>query len=169
MAPVPWRDWLSHRESLTARLVAHCGVFQVQCLHQRVANAMQDECQTLQLSVPGKVHERDVLLLCDGQPVVYAHSVLPLQATAQQWPLFATLGNRSLGTILFQDPLVRRGPLHYARLRQGHPLARRITAMQLPASPPSNLLARRSLFIRKGVPLLVTEVFLPSLATLFRP
>lgn len=169
MAPPPWRDWLSHRESLTARLVAHCDVFEVQCLHQRVADAMLDEIQAMQLSVPGKVHERDVLLHCDGQPMVYAHSVLPLQATAQQWPLFAGLGNRSLGTILFQDPLVRRGPLHYARLRQSHPLARRIAAMQLSACPPSSLLARRSLFTRKRIPLLVTEVFLPSLSTLFQP
>ena len=64
---------------------------------------------------PGRVWEREVLLRCDGVPVVFAHTVVPMSATAADWPLFSALGERSLGSTLFYDPLVTRGELEFAR------------------------------------------------------
>ncbi|MEN9867370.1 MAG: hypothetical protein RL748_2960 [Pseudomonadota bacterium] len=164
--------WLSDRGSLTAKLIAHSQQFRVQCLHQWQAPCLSDEMQVLGLgsAVSGarrRVIEREVLLRCNEQPVVFAHTAVPLSCTASDWPLFKTLGNRSLGTTLFDDPQVLRGQLQYARLRHGHPLARRAslaTGMNLPPQ----LLARRSLFWRKRGMLLVTEVFLPTLDSLLQ-
>lgn len=159
-------DWLSNRGSLTARLVARCGQFRVQRLHQGLSICLDDEFAAIGLVRAEKVVEREVLLRCDELAVVYAHTVVPVSANATQWPLFAGLGNKSLGSTLFSDPLVERGQLSYARLRHTHPLMRRIAALQMLDKRPASLLARRSVFRRKGGCLLVTEVFLPGISSL---
>lgn len=156
--------WLTHTGSLTQRLIDRLGDFHVQRLHQHRARCLADEAQAVGLVYPQQVMERDVLLYCHDRAVVYAHTVLPLDANAGQWPLFSGLGNRSLGTMLFQDPLVRRGSLHFARLRPDHPLMQRVHRQSLHLPPTLSLMARRSLFTRRGSSLLVTEVFLPALA-----
>lgn len=159
-------DWLSNRGSLTARLVARCQQFRVQRLHQGLSICLGDEFAAIGLMRSEKVVEREVLLRCDELAVVYAHTVVPVNANATQWPLFAGLGNKSLGSTLFSDPLVERGQLSYARLRRTHPLMRRIAALWTVDELPVSLLARRSVFKRKGGCLLVTEVFLPGIARL---
>lgn len=161
-------DWLSNRDSLTARLVARCDAFRVQRLAQGRGRCLQDEFAQIGLPRSMQVIEREVLLRCDERAVVYAHTVMPMSANASQWPLFASLGNRSLGTTLFSDPLVQRGALSFARLRVSHPLMRRIAGLGLfgEMAKPSHLFARRSVFGRKGASLLVTEVFLPEILTL---
>jgi chorismate--pyruvate lyase len=166
-ASAEMRDWLMNRQSLTSRLVARCKQFQVQRLHQHAAQCLPDEFEAIGLPKRLHVVERDVLLRCDGEAVVYAHTVLPLSANAGQWPLFSSLGNKSLGTTLFSDPLVVRGTLHFALLRARHPLMRRIVALNLwEAGQVPHLHARRSVFVRQNSPLLVTEIFLPSIQAL---
>ena len=86
---------------------------------------------------PGRVWEREVLLRCDDRPVVFAHTVVPMSASATDWPLFGALGERSLGSTLFYDPLVRRGELEFARLRAGHPLVQRARAALGDDRPPT--------------------------------
>jgi chorismate lyase len=154
--------WLSDNGSLTAKLIAHSRQFRVQCLGQGRAFGLSDEMQVLGLPRRVQVIEREVLLICDGVPVVFAHTAVPLSCTAADWPLFTTLGNRSLGTTLFNDPQVRRGSLHYARLQQGHALVQR-AQQAIQGGLPAQCLARRSLFWRRRGILLVTEVFLPTL------
>ena len=169
-APPSLRPWLTEGGSLTSRLKDHSQTFRVQCLHQRVARCLSDEAAVIGLHRPGRVWEREVLLRCDNTPVVFAHTVVPMSATAADWPLFSALGERSLGTTLFGDPLVRRGVLEFARLREGHPLAQRAAAalfLQNEAPPQERILyARRCLYRRRQGTLLVTEVFLPSVLDL---
>jgi chorismate--pyruvate lyase len=162
-APPGYRPWLTAGGSLTARLKAHSDTFRVQCLHQRTARCLADEAAAIGMHRPGRVWEREVLLRCDNTPVVFAHTVVPMSATAADWPLFSALGERSLGTTLFGDPQVQRGVLEFARLREGHPLAQR-ARKALGLDRPNELLlyARRCLYKRRRGTLLVTEVFLPS-------
>ena len=159
-------DWLTHRDSLTARLVARCQRFRVQRLHQTLSSCLADEFAEIGLRRRLKVVEREVLLRCDERPVVYAHTIVPTSANATQWPLFAALGEKSLGSTLFNDPLVERGHLSYAKLRHTHPLMKRIAALQILPEPVDYLYARRSVFKRKGGCLLVTEIFLPDIRQL---
>jgi chorismate--pyruvate lyase len=141
----------------------------VQRLHQRSALCLADEARAIGLPRPGRVWEREVLLRCDEVPVVFAHTVVPAAASASDWPLFSALGERSLGSILFRDPLVTRGELEFARLRAGHPLMQRARAA-LGGAMTTTLYARRCLYRRQRGVLLVTEVFLPPvLALLPRP
>lgn len=168
-APAGYVPWLTEDGSLTARLKEHSDSFRVQCLHQRVERCLSDEAAAIGMQRPGRVWEREVLLRCDNTPVVFAHTVVPMSATAADWPLFSALGERSLGTTLFGDPLVRRGVLEFTRLREGHPLARRARTALAPAALDAHILyARRCLYRRRQGTLLVTEVFLPSVLELIK-
>ncbi|HEX7642253.1 MAG TPA: chorismate lyase [Burkholderiaceae bacterium] len=165
LAPREARHWLTDRVSLTVKLIAHSGHFRVRRLTQRRAPCLRDEAAAIGLPRPMMVREREVLLECDGVPVVYAHTAVPLTADADDWPFFGALGERSLGTTLFGDPLVQRGALRYARLTPAHPLYRRAAQVTDNACG-QPLFARRCLFRRKSGVLLVTEVFLPAIAGL---
>jgi chorismate--pyruvate lyase len=157
------RDWLTDRDSLTRKLIDHCHHFRVQRLRQQRARCLMDECTAIELPRRVNVHEREVLLRCDDVPVVFAHTIVPLAATASDWPFFSSLGERSLGTTLFGDPQVSRGALQFARLHGGHPLAQRACAAVGLSVSDKSLFARRCLFKRKNGLLLVTEIFLPTL------
>jgi chorismate--pyruvate lyase len=119
-----------------------------------------------------RVWEREVLLRCDGRPVVYGHTVVPMSATASDWPLFSALGERSLGTTLFYDPLVRRGRSNLPGSAPGHPLLARVHAAlgeRCRVRPGCHFYARRCVYRRRQGLLLVTEVFLPAVLKLAAP
>ncbi|MFC4930466.1 chorismate--pyruvate lyase family protein [Massilia sp. GCM10023247] len=173
-ADAPMRDWLTTKGSLTARLVASSESFRVRRLHQELALCSLEEAAAIGMARRGQVWEREVLLCCDGRPAVFGHTIVPTSATASDWPLFSALGERSLGTTLFYDPKVRRGPLEFARLREGHPLLQRLGAALGPAALASAQArlnghvfhARRCVYRRHQGLLMVTEVFLPTVLDL---
>ena len=162
------RDWLVTPGSLTARLVSSSAAFRVRRLHQRSAPCLMDEAAAIGLARAQRVWEREVLLECDGAPVVFAHTVVPMECDAADWPLFSALGERSLGSTLFYDPLVRRGPLEFARLSADHPLVRRAhAALGKQGDADKHIYyARRCVYRRRQGLLLVTEVFLPAVLEL---
>ena len=165
-APELIRDWLTTKGSLTARLVMNSAVFRVRRLHQKAALCALEEAGPVRLPRRERVREREVLLCCDGRPVVFGHTVVPMAATATDWPLFSALGDRSLGTTLFDDPLVARGPLEFARLRRGHPLVERLNGALGGQLQGNVFYARRCVYRRHQGLLMVTEVFLPAVLDL---
>lgn len=162
--PRSLRHWLSDRGSLTQRLKARCTSFRVVPLATGMARANADEYALLGM-VPGtRAYVREVMLLCDEVPVVFAHSVLPPAGLRGGWDGITRLGSRSLGEALFSDHRIERQPLAYRSVRRGHPLYRSAAGQQ--AATVSSLWARRSVFCLNGHPLLVTEVFLPAIDAL---
>ncbi len=157
--------WLTETGSLTAQLIAHSAHFRVRRIRQASGLVGRDEQPILQLPRRVQVHQRDVVLECDGCPVVYAQSCVPFSATASDWPIFSRLGERSLGSILFGDPLVQRGPIQFARLPRRHPLLVRLESV-LGAQDNLTLFARRCLYRRRQGVLLVSEIFLPCIIDL---
>jgi chorismate--pyruvate lyase len=163
------RDWLIDRMSLTMKLIAHSRHFRLRRLRQGHGLCLADEFALVGLPHRAPVQEREVMLECDGVPVVYAHTIVPLSSTTSDWPFFGSLGERSLGTTLFGDPRVVRGQLQYAKLHAQHPLAQRAAAALGAKSVGVPLHARRCLYKRKRGVLLVTEVFLPAIANIRTP
>ena len=128
----------------------------------RVPN--RDECRKLGQGAHQLALVREVILHAHGMPVVFAHSVTGRRDIRGAWRNLRSLGNRPLAEALFADPRVRREAPEFMRIDARHPLwrpARRVIARDMPA-----LWARRSRFVRRGRPLLVTEVFLPALLEL---
>lgn len=163
------RRWVTGAGSLTARLVAASSAFRVTRLAQRLAMPYADEWQALGLPAPMPALTRDVMLICDGTPAIYAHTVVVPRHARRDWPFLRGLGERPLGGALFVDPRVSRAPFEFARLRPHHPMrvAMRRVLPELARLP--MLAARRSVFHRGGGAMLVTEVFLPDLLTRHAP
>jgi chorismate--pyruvate lyase len=159
------RAWLTEPGSLTARLIAHSAQFRVQRIRQSRGLLLADELPPLQLGRRVIAQQRQVVLECDAMPVVFAQSSVPLSANASDWPMFGHLGERSLGSTLFGDPLVQRGALEFARLLPSHPLVRSLQAT-LGKQSDVVLFARRCLYRRHRGLLLVSEIFLPAIVTL---
>ena len=161
--PETMRAWLFSRGSLTARLVAHCAAFEVRLLRQAMGTPLADQRERLGMR-RGRVVSREVLLCCDGVPVVYAQTALPAAHLAA-WPFLRRLGARSLGSRLYTDARIDAGALQAARLAPRHALAKR-ARMAVAGLPAQRLPARRRLYRRGGTNLLVTELFLPAVMAL---
>ncbi len=117
-------------------------------------------------------HCREVLLLCDEQPWVYASSLYS-SAALQALPALGGLGERALGELMFEHPDLTRSDFDFAQLtaNQWWQLAQQQNltqpALGVSASPqadaPNRLpWARRSLLAIPRASVLVTELFLPA-------
>ena len=120
-----------------------------------------DEFALLGLKASQHALIREVLLMGNNQPVVFAHSLLPRASLRGAWQGLGKLGNKPLGATLFTNPKVKRTPLEYKKLARHHPISMRV-AGHLKTSPKA-LWARRSIFSINCAKILVTEVFLEQL------
>lgn len=157
----PWRRWLTYPGSLTRRIIERYGAMEVRIVAQGLRRVSEDERAALGLPPHALAYVREVVLHVRGRPVVLAHSIAVPRHVGGEWRGLRGLGTRPLAELLFRDPKVRRAPFEYARLGEHHRLARRAREVFGRRFPP--LRARRSIFHRRGRPLMVTEVFLPAL------
>ena len=157
------RSWLLDTSSLTQRLITHChGQFQVEVLDESWGRPAPGELQTLGMKPGTFARIRQVRLLCDGVPWVFARTVIPYKTLKGPVRRLKMLGNRSLGEVLFADKSMSRGELEIAGITEGDYLYR--TATQGLANKSPVIWGRRSVFSLSGKPLLVNEIFLPDLA-----
>lgn len=148
-------DWLFDTGSLTRRLTAlSAGRFAVTLLEEGWQTLRDDECAALGVASGSAGWAREVYLLGEDRPWVFARSVAAREALEGFAPVLAELGRRPLGELLFSDPAFARGPLQ----------ATRYPPAGLPAAVRrSGLWGRRSCFRRGVLTVLVAEVFLPDL------
>ncbi len=157
---LPYLSWLRDRGSLTLRIQAR-GRFAVRLLHQGLARPTRDEAVLLGLRLCICAWVREVVLLCDGIEVAFAHTVLPARPRGPVTRWLARLGSRSLGSLLFSHPGFVRGAMTFKRLDVRHPVF--APAKQVIGGSEDTLWARRSLFHCAAQSVLVTEVFAPVL------
>jgi chorismate--pyruvate lyase len=157
--------WMHDHGSLTKRIQQRCGHFSVQNIYAGLSMANHDEISLLNLSRSQHLYTRNVFLLADGKPVVFAHSVVAAHHLHRAWHALQHLGSRPLGALLFSHPLVSRAPLSYKALKPAHPLYQQAASV-LGQHKPARIWARRSEFKLHGASLWVTEVFLPEILNL---
>jgi len=152
--------WLEDQGSLTKALIDACaGQFRVEVQHQGWADASSGERHLLEMSAGQKAMLREVDLLCDEQPWVFARTVIPADSLSGRVGMLAHLGDKPLGAVLFSDPDTRRRKVEIARLTPGHSLY--VTACEHLAEKPAEVWGRRTLFEYAGKLILVNEIFLP--------
>ena len=161
--------WLTDPGSLTQKLKNHCQCFTVQRINQVSAPLHLSETVAMKLPRTRHVLQRQVLLICNGAPAVFAHTVTPMASVSRDWPFFNQLGNRALGVALFANPLIQRISFEYTRLCAHDALYQMAqTALQQnghAADLPPHLWARRCVFTHSRRPnsrMMVTEVMLPE-------
>jgi len=155
-------SWLQDASSLTQRLVTACpGKFRVEVLNEGWGKPAPNETVALAMK-PGTIARiRQVRLLCDDRPWVFARTIIPNSTLTGSVRRLRLLGDKPLGAVLFADPGMYRGQLEIAPISRGSALYR--DAMQTQRSRPAVIWGRRSVFYLSGKPLLVSEIFLPGL------
>ncbi|MDH5632487.1 MAG: chorismate lyase [Gammaproteobacteria bacterium] len=147
--------------SLTQRIISNCpDVFSVAVIDQRWGRPMRNEA--LRLGVPIDRHAliRQVYLKCGSTPWVYARTVIPGSTLTGPEQKLAHLRSRSLGAVLFSDPTMVRDEMEICRLTERERMFARATAPL--SKTPHEIWGRRSVFRLHNKPLLVCEVFLPT-------
>lgn len=165
LVPVDLADWLFDPGSLTARLTASCpGRFRVSVQSQLWRIPQHNEIRRLGMRERQMSLVREVYLYCGDRPMVFARTVIPRQSLSGRQTHLADLGSRSLGSVLFADPQMRRDEIEVARLHSGDGLYHK--AVCVLDSAPDSIWGRRSVFYLADKPLLVSEIFLPEVAQL---
>lgn len=161
------RYWLQVEGSLTSRLRVHG---HVDVLVQQQGSHALWPSERSDLQVPcGYV--REVVLLLDGRPAVWARSATTPCAIKGPWRAMRGLGARPLAELLFAERRVEREPLQVQHLSRGGPMANHIQSQwqaleQQSADAAVPRWARSSVFWRHGQPLRVMEAFSPWVSAL---
>jgi chorismate--pyruvate lyase len=159
--PTELYGWLLDPASLTRRLQQLCpGRFRVRLLAQAWGRPRLDERRVLGTRTGARALIRQVQLLCDDTPWVYARTVIPATSLRGRLKRLAHLGTRPLGAMLFADTGMQRGLVELACIRQGEALY--ADATRRLRLRPAGIWGRRSVFRIAGKPLLVSEIFLPG-------
>jgi chorismate--pyruvate lyase len=173
--PRTLKQWLLDPSSLTKKLIDYStGQLRVEVIEQSIRRARFSEYKALKLAHHKYVVVREVVLYGQEIPLVYARTIMPLSTLKGPLRKLYYLGNRPLGGALFADPSMRRGELevapigqHYLPKRTLNSFSKNLNSSCQPAAfhhnPHHNCWGRRSLFFLKNKPLLVCEIFLPSL------
>ena len=152
-------SWLFDHRSLTQKLQANCQKFHVE-VKQQLAVTPAEMSLSCYFTSEEKVLVREVLLYCDGKPVVFAQTEIPFSTLTEEQAKLAEIGTRSLGDVLFQDPSMKRAEIEMAEFMAGSGVHGLCESFNQHAD--FSLWGRRSLFYINNKPLLVSEVFLPA-------
>lgn len=149
------KSWLLDEQSLTKKLVrASNNNFRVQRIQQFWGMPSQSEKQALGLKPRDIALIREVFLLCNEQPWVYARSILPYKSLCGPLRFLRQLNNSSLGSALFKYPHLQRQTFDVAVVNSKE--------LAIDLAEARNLYARRSVFSLSDNPVLVAEYFLPD-------
>ncbi|WP_455201610.1 chorismate--pyruvate lyase family protein [Kaarinaea lacus] len=154
--------WLFDNSSLTERLIHACsGSFCVQVLDQGWAHPMLNEAKILDMRPSSYAWVRQVHLLCDGRPWVFARTVIPPHTLRGKQRRLTRLGKKPLGAVLFADKSMQRTEMEIACIQKGQHIYRMATHHLEKVNQP--VWGRRSVFFLNQHPLLVSEIFLPEI------
>ena len=159
----PVASWLYETGSLTARLRAACGPgLAVKVLRQRWDRPFAGESLALGLQHYRHALVREVMLHCDGHPLVFARSVIPPEALSGIQCRLAHLGERPLGELLFSYRKLSRLRLELARIsvKDWRKACLPLTQAE------GDVWGRRSLYGVARGQVLVCEFFLPAVLDL---
>ena len=156
--PADIQAWLFDPASLTARLKQKCSDgFRVELLSQALQKPRLDEFRVLGMESGSYALVRQVRLCCGPACWVYARTVIPFSTLKGKQRIYANLGTRPLGAMLFADRTMQRDEVMVTSL----------TGSQLPdglgLDERDVVWGRRSVFRVGSKALLVSEYFLPAL------
>lgn len=168
----PLKSWLLDTQSLTARLKACSNHFHVQVIgEQEQICSVEDSSALIAVGTPILV--REVLLVCDNVPQVFARSILPISSLTGSEQALAHLGDQPLGQVLFNNPSLKRQGLEVSSFSNGNSVVKLAKSLASQMARTKShwtkpLWGRRSIFMVNDKPLMVTEVFLPSAYAYYR-
>jgi chorismate-pyruvate lyase len=152
---------LADHGSLTRRIRTACPeLFELKLIDQKIINPNEDERALLDLDPTAQVLSRRIYLCCGDQAKIFAKTIIGLTVKNKLLiDRINTLGEQSLGSILFKDPLAKKRVMHLALIPYAHAFFAGVDQI---GSHPENASAwvRRSVYEYEGCDLAVYEAFL---------
>jgi chorismate--pyruvate lyase len=151
---------LANNGSLTRRVRQVCnGQFEVSLIDHGTVQPSYQECVLLNLSGASQALSRQVFLCCDQTPLIFARTIIGLvEKNRLLTERIAKLGEQSLGSVLFRDPLAVKRQMHLARLPPNHAFFKPLELQGLSLN--RDVWLRRSLYDYVGCDLIVYEAFI---------
>ncbi|QQX80392.1 chorismate lyase [Shewanella sp. KX20019] len=153
--PPPFKDWLLSTCSLTEKLKAQCQHFEVKVLGEDTLSPLINEYPDYQ-----QVWIREVLLVLDGVPWVFARTLIPGRLLEKKQQDFLGLGVRPLGELLYSKDEFTPGKIEVAHFEPCSKIAKLAESLNQDTS--SALWGRRRYFQHEQEQLIVSEIFLPA-------
>lgn len=149
-------SWLSESGSLTERLKQHCQYFSLKLILQDWGKSLPTEANALQMAPTAPAMVREVALVCDEKPCIFARTIIPAATYAANEASLVTLGTTPIGNLLFADTKIQRSQFEVALVKPGDYLFHLVWG---DTQPVADCWSRRSIFFLAKHPLLITEVF----------
>ena len=160
------KSWLLRPGALTAGLRQQ-GEVQLEVLREYAGGVLPAEAWMLARGPRSPIWVREIVMSIDGTYSVFARSFTPLAASHGLWQGMRRLRTRPLADMLYHDAQIVRSNFFVCRMSQQNPLYQSARQFLSHRCPPAHaMLARCSVFWRRGEPLLVAECFLPDFWTL---
>ena len=156
------KHWLFRPGALTAGL-RQLGEVKLRVVREHATGLPTAEAWMLRRPHYSPIWVREIVMSINNIDSVFARSFTPLAASHSLWQGMRRLQTRPLADMLYNDPEIARSAFFACRLNQTDPMyrsARRVFSQPCPQT--DKLLARCSVFQRRGQPLLVAECFLPQ-------
>lgn len=154
-------EFLFQDGSLSRYIEDNCGgEFHIELKNESWCQPLTDEIESLSLAEDEITFVRESWLKCDNNRLVYARTVIPRTTFEKESQELLQLGNKPLGNILFNDNTAYRTNMRYAKIPVDCSLHQQATVASKIAG---DLWGRQSLFYINNNPLLITEVFLPTI------
>jgi len=155
------RAWLLHQSSMTIKLKANCSHLSVNMIEHAWKLPLSSELKTLNWASDELAFIREAELKCQGKVWIYARTIVPKPTFEAHAEAFLGMGDTPLGEYLFAQPDLQRSRFEFAQIQSCHKFY--AAATQHLSTKPNAILARRSLFYLAEHPLLLTELFLPTI------
>jgi len=153
--------FLFQNGSLSHFIQQRCkGSFHIELINESWSYPMADEGHLLSSCNRKITFIRESWLKCDKQRIVYARTIIPRSTLKGESQKLMRLGTKPLGNVLFNDNTTYRTIMRYAKIPPQCELHKQASKESAIAS---HLWGRQSLFYVNNKPLLVTEVFLPTI------
>ena len=150
----PFQEWLLSTCSLTQKLKKQCQHFEVKILGEDTLAPLEESFGNKSMWV------REVLLILDGTPWVFARTLIPGELLEKKQQEFLGLGVRPLGELLYSADEFTPGKIEVAHFEACCKIAKLAESLQQDVSSP--LWGRRRYFQYETEQLVVSEVFLPA-------
>jgi len=150
---------LADNGSLTRRVRQACsGQFDVTLIDHKTVEPSRQERELLDLPGATQALCREVFLCCDQQPLIFARTIIGLlEKNSPLTDRITLLGEQSLGSVLFRDPLAIKRQMHLAHLPLDHAFFNSTDLVGLESG--RGVWLRRSLYDYEGCDLIVYEAF----------
>lgn len=151
------RRLLNYRGSMTRLLKRRHDSMVIQLLKHQLDMPTHRECMQLGLPTKQRALIREIIMLCDDKPYLFARLIMPTKLLKGSYRRLYRLGTTPIGKLLFRDPSVTRSPFQLTQFQSDDTILKPLSLA------PSQCWGRESRFHLPYGDILMTEIYLPEM------